>query len=57
MRTLSLARPASWVIVNKHTNKAVFETYQESTIHKLNTSKYKAIPILNYLQSLNEVKT
>lgn len=49
----SLLRTASWVIVNKETGVAVFETYQESVTLKLNTAKYEAIPVLNYLQQLN----
>ena len=44
----------SWVIVNKETNKAVMETYNKDTVSKINTAKYRAIPALEYLQSLNK---
>lgn len=54
MHTNSLSRTASWVAVNKESSEAVFETFQESIIEKLNTTKYKAVPILEYLQSLNK---
>ena len=50
----SLITTASWVIVDKATNHAVFETFDESILSKLNTEKYQAIPILAYLQSLNK---
>ena len=47
-------RTASWVIVNKSSNKAIFETFNESVISKINQEKYQAIPILAYLQNLNK---
>ena len=49
----SLLRTASWVIVNKETGVAVFETYQESVTLKVNTDKYVVFPVLQYLQNLN----
>ena len=49
----SLLKTASWVIVNKATGVAVLETFQESITLKLNTEKYEAIPVLNYLQNFN----
>lgn len=45
---------ASWVIVNKETNEAMFETYDKNKVNALNTSKYKAVPILEYLQGINK---
>ena len=44
---------ASWVIVEKTTNKAIFETFSEKTAKSINADKYKAIPILQYLQDFN----
>lgn len=54
--TNSLARTASWVIRERATGTVLFETYQESITLKLNTAKYEAVPILEYLQSLNRSK-
>ncbi len=47
-------KTASWVIVNKETGKAVFETFEEKTANAINKEKYKAVPILEYLQNLNK---
>ena len=46
-------KTASWVICNKETHEAVFETFNEKTAQAINTAKYEAVPILEYLQSLN----
>lgn len=50
----SLLRTASWVIVDKITNKAIFETFSESILGKINVEKYQAVPVLEYLQNLNK---
>jgi len=50
----SLSSTASWVIVNKLTNTAVIELYDYSIVQKINTMKYKAVPILEYLQTFNQ---
>ena len=42
------------VIINKETGKAVAELQNPALADKLNTDKYKAIPILEYLQSINK---
>ena len=42
------------VIINKETGKAVAELRNPALVDKLNTDKYKAIPILEYLQSINK---
>lgn len=47
----------SWVIVNKFTNEVVMETYQDRVLFKLNLHKYKAIPIKDWLSSLNKKET
>lgn len=41
------------VIVNNKTEKAVCELHNPKLADKLNTKKYKAVPILEYLQGLN----
>lgn len=46
-------KTASWVIVNKATRQAVFETFNENTAKAVNTRLYEAIPALQYLQQLN----
>jgi hypothetical protein len=46
-------KTASWVIVDKATRQAVFETFNESTAKAVNTARYEAVPILQYLQQLN----
>ena len=46
-------KTASWIIVNKATGQAVFETFNENTAKAINTRLYEAIPILEYLQQLN----
>jgi len=48
-------KTASWVIINIATGITVFETYNENTAKAVNTKLYRAIPILEYLQSLNKV--
>lgn len=51
----SLQTTASWVIVELSTGKAVFETFNETLATKhLNTVQFKAVPILEWLQSLNK---
>lgn len=47
-------KTASWVIVENSTGVAVFETFSRSIVDAINTSKYKAIPILKYLQTTNK---
>jgi len=47
-------KTASWVIVDKQTGAALFETFRASIILKINTTRYEAVPILKYLQGLNK---
>lgn len=49
----SLMKTASWVIVNKATGVAVFETFNENTAKAVNDKLYKVVPILEYLQEFN----
>lgn len=46
-------KTASWIIVNKATGAAVFETFNENTARAVNVKLYEAIPALQYLQQLN----
>lgn len=46
-------KTTSWVIVNKETGAALFETFDALKVAALNTDKYKAVPILEWLQHLN----
>lgn len=57
MPTQSLARTASWVIVEKSTRGAIMETFSARVAEAINREKYEAVPILAYLQSLNRKAT
>ena len=46
-------KTASWIIVNKATRQAVFETFNENTAKAVNAKLYEALPALQYLQALN----
>ena len=48
-----MRKPGSWVIIEKATGEAVFETFNESITKTINIERYRVIPILEYLQSLN----
>lgn len=48
-------KTASWVIIEIATGNAIFETFNKGTADSINTGKYKAVPILEYLQSVNKV--
>jgi len=47
-------KTASWVIRNKETGEILFETFDERKVKALNTLKYEAVPIHQYLASLNK---
>jgi len=44
---------ASWVIREKATKRVLFETFDYAKVAALNTEKYEAIPIRQYLAELN----
>lgn len=44
---------ASWVVREKTSKKVIFETFNQKIVDALNTEKYEAIPIREYLESLN----
>jgi hypothetical protein len=46
-------KTASWIIVNKNTRQAVFETFNENTAKAVNPRLYEAVPVLQYLQQFN----
>jgi hypothetical protein len=45
---------ASWVIREKETGLVILETFDAAKVRALNTIKYEAVPILEYLRSLNQ---
>lgn len=49
----SLNRTASWVIRDKASGKAVMETFNPALVEKVNTAKYEAVPIGQYLGEIN----
>lgn len=46
-------RNGSWIIRNKATKEAIAETWLPQVVAAINTAKYEAVPILNYLYELN----
>lgn len=44
---------SSWVIVDNATGKAVLETYNFEFCQFINLQRYRVVPILAWLQSLN----
>lgn len=43
----------SWVIVERATGKVITELFEKRNVDRLNRSKYEAIPIGQYLASVN----
>ncbi len=43
----------SWILRNRTTKEVVCETFDRRKVDTLNTAKYEAIPIGEYLASLN----
>lgn len=46
-------KPSSWIIKRKATGEVMFETFNPAVVAKLNRKNYTAIPILEYLVSIN----
>lgn len=46
-------KPASWVIREKETGAVIMETFDQKKVDALNTAKYEAVPILDYLVGIN----
>lgn len=49
----SLNRTASWVLRNKETKEVIAETFNPRLVERLNTEKYEAVPIGQYLGEIN----
>lgn len=49
-------KAASWIIVELSTGNAVCELYTKTTVEKINNQKYKAVPVMEYLQSISKPK-
>lgn len=48
---------ASWIIREKGSRRVVCETFNKKTVDALNTARYEAVPVLDYLYELNaEIK-
>ena len=45
--------PASWVVREKDGGRVLFETFNRKMIQAINAVKYEAVPICEYLSSLN----
>ena len=48
-------KTASWILRNKTSKEVICETFDKRKVELLNTEKYEAVPILEYLQGLNRV--
>lgn len=46
----------SWVIREKATGTVICETFDARKVKALNTERYEAVPIVEYLASLNAPK-
>ena len=44
----------SWVIVEKSTGKAIYETWNYELARCFNTQKNDIVPVLEYLQTFNK---
>lgn len=47
-------KTASYVIIEKVSKTALFETFSSVVANAINTDKYRAVPILEYLQSISK---
>lgn len=45
---------ASWILRDKATKAVICETFDPNKVAALNTAKYEAVPILDYLVELNQ---
>jgi len=50
----TLNKTYSWVIVHIETGEVILETYNKELISCFRPEKFKVIPILEWLQSLNK---
>lgn len=47
---------ASWVIRERETGRVICETFNKRIVAALNTARYEAVPILEYLASFNRAE-
>ena len=45
----------SWVVISKETGQAVLETFSRKTADAVNLDRYRVVPILEWLGSLNSM--
>jgi hypothetical protein len=45
---------ASWILREKATGRVIAETFSPAIVRALNTARYEAVPIGEYLASLNK---
>lgn len=45
---------ASWILRDKVTKVVICETFDPQAVERLNTAKYEALPILDYLIEFNK---
>ena len=43
----------SWIIRRKDTREVICETWEPRIISRINTAKYEAVPIVDYLAEIN----
>lgn len=46
-------KTASWVIINNATGNPLLETFNPKYVAALNTERYRAVPIIEWLTTLN----
>lgn len=46
-------RPASWVVVDRGTGQPVLETFSQSVADAVRRDRFRVVPIMEWLQSLN----
>ena len=44
----------SWILRNRETREVICETFDRRKVAALNTAKYEAVPIIDYLAEVNE---
>jgi hypothetical protein len=44
----------SWIIRNKATGEVLMETFSARLVAAINTTKYEAVPIRDYLAEINK---
>lgn len=50
----TLTKTYSWIIRKNGKSTALLETFNPAVVAKLNTDKYNAVPVLEYLQDMNK---